>query len=70
MIANTYQGYKKDYYHKNREKILARTRRYRILSSREYYEEHREQVLARMQAKRDRAKAERKATGVQLEFKF
>ena len=47
-----YEKYGRAYYEKNKETILARSRRYHILKNREYYEKNREKILLQQGQKR------------------
>ena len=66
----TYTEIHKDYYWKNREKILEKTRVRRILNSRDYYERHKEEINAKRRKARAKRAAAKKAMGVQLSLKI
>lgn len=56
---STYDGYAKEYYHKNKERILKKTKKYRQRYNRVWYAENRERILAKLKERRDAKKQER-----------
>ena len=53
---STYDGYAKEYYHKNKDRIRERTRAYRKKYNKRYYKENKHEILLKLSIKRKKAR--------------
>lgn len=53
---STYDGYAREYYHKNKDRIRERTKSYRKRYNKKYYKENKHEILLRLSIKRKKAR--------------
>jgi len=53
---STYEGYAKEYYHKNKDRIRERTRAYRKKYNKKYYKENKHEILLKLSIKRKKTR--------------